>query len=77
MQTVGHTDLVIDLPLPLEVSGVLVEFAACLAANTVDDQVVVEVVGVHMGGDYYLELREQLLGQLQPYGVDFLRRHIL
>lgn len=52
MQSVGHADLVIDLPLPLEVGGVLVELAVILPAHAVDDQVVVEVVGVYMLGHY-------------------------
>ena len=77
LQSVGHADLVVDLPLPLEIYGVLVELAAILPAYAVDDQVVVEVAGVCVGGDHHLELWEQLLGQLQPYGVDLLWRHIL
>ena len=72
-QAVGGADLVADLPLALEVSGVLVELAACGAAHAVDDEVAVEMVGVHMGGDHHLEVREQPLGQLQPDGVNFLR----
>ena len=73
----SHTDLIIDLPLLLEISGVLVELMAILPANAVDDEVVVEVIGVHVGGDYHLELREQPLSQFQTDGVDFLRGDVL
>ena len=37
----GHADLVADLPLPLEVRGVLVELVTVLPAHAVDDQVAV------------------------------------
>lgn len=76
-QTVGHTDLVIDLPLPLEVCGVLVELVSILPAHAVDDQVIVEVLGIHMGGNHHLVLREQPLCQFQPDGVDLLRGDLL
>lgn len=77
LQTMGAADLIADLPLPLEVSGVLVELAAILPAHAVDDEVVVEVVGVHMSGDYHLELWEQPLGQFQTDGVDLLWGDVL
>jgi hypothetical protein len=43
----GDTDLVVDLPVLLEVDGVLVQLAAIDTADAVDDQMIVQMVGVN------------------------------
>ena len=53
-QTVGETDLVVDLPVLLEVCGILMQLSAALAAHAVDYQMVVEVIRVQMGRHAYL-----------------------
>ena len=69
----GETDLVVDLPVPLKVCGVLVQFLTILAAHAVDYQMVVQMPGINMSGNDHLEVREQLLSQLHTDGVDLLR----
>ena len=49
LQSMRHADLIIDLPMPLEICGVLVQLFAILAAHAVDHQMVVEVIRVQMG----------------------------
>ena len=50
-QAVGQTDLVVHVPVMLQVLGILVEFPAVHAAHGIHDQVVMQVARVHMGGD--------------------------
>ena len=73
----GHTDLIIHLPVPLKVGGILVEFSAVRTTHTVDHQMVVQVVGVHVGGHQDLIVRELLLRELDSDGVDLLGCQII
>lgn len=50
-QAVGQTDLVVYVPVVLQVCCVLVELLAVYTAHGIHDQVVMKVAGVHMGGD--------------------------
>ena len=59
-------------PVGLQVGGALVEFFSILKADTVHHQVVVQVVGVHMGCYQHLEVWKLPLGQLQADGVGLL-----
>lgn len=68
----GGTNLIISQPVGLQVGGALVEFPAVLEADAVHDQVVVQVVGVYVGGHQHLEVGKLPLGQLQADGVNLL-----
>ena len=74
LQTVGGTDLIAGQSVGLQVGGALMEFPAVPKADAVYHQVVVRMLGIHMGGHQHLKVRELPLGQLQPDGVDFLGR---
>lgn len=50
-QVVLHANLVVYVPVVLQVSCVLVEFPAVHTAHRVDYQVVMQVARVHMGGN--------------------------
>ena len=69
----GQTDFIVGLPVGQQIIGALVEFPPVHAADAVDHQVVVDVVGIHMGGDHHFEVWELPLGQLQSDGVSFCR----
>lgn len=56
LQTVGGADLVTGQPVGLQVGGILVEFFPILEADTVYYQVIVQVVGVYVGGYQHLEV---------------------
>ena len=56
-----------------QVIRTLVELLPVDTTDAVDYQMVVEVVGVHMGGDHDLEAGKFSLGQLQPDGVSLCR----
>ena len=73
IQAMSQTELIVDLPVPLQVSGVLMQLFTILTADAVDDQVVVQMVRVHMGGDQHLKVRELLPSELHADGVDLLR----
>ena len=77
LQTVGGTDLIAGQPVSLEVGGALVKFLAVLERDAVDDQVAVQMVGVHVGGHQHLEVRELPLDQFQSNGVGLLGRQIV
>ena len=49
-------NLVVYVPVMLQVRRVLVELLAAHAAYRIDHQVIVDVSGVNMGGDYNLEV---------------------
>lgn len=70
----GGADRIAGQPVGLEVGGALMEFPAVLEADAVDDQVTVQMVGVHMGGHQYLEVGKLPPGQLQSDGVGLLGR---
>ena len=74
LQTMGSTDLIAGQSVGLQVGGALVEFPAVPETDAVYHQVVMRMLGIHMGGHQHLEVRELPLGQLQPDGVDFLGR---
>ena len=73
----GGADLIIGQPVGLEVGGALMEFPAVLEADTVHDQVAVQVVGVDVGGHQHLEVGKLPLGQLQADGVGLLGRQVV
>ena len=73
----GGTDLITGQPMGLEVCGALVEFFPILEADTVDDQVAVQMVGVDVGGYQHLEIWELPPGQLQSNGVGLLGRQVI
>ena len=73
----GKADPIVGQPVGLQVSSALVEFFPVLEADTVHHQVVVQVVGVHMGCYQHLEIGELPLGQLQTDGVDLLGRQVV
>ena len=56
LQTAGGADLVTGQPVGLQVGGILVEFFPILEADTVYYQVIVQVVGVYVGGYQHLEV---------------------
>ena len=72
LQTVGGTDLVTGHSVGLEIGGALVEFPAIPEADAVHHQVVVQMVGVYVGGHQHLETWKLPLGQLQADGVGLL-----
>ena len=72
LQTVGGTDLVTGHSVGLEIGGALVEFPAIPEADAVHHQVVVQMVGVYVGGHQHLEIWKLPLGQLQADGVGLL-----
>ena len=51
---------------------VLVELSATLTADAVHHQMVVEVAGVHVGGDHHLIVGKRSLCQFQTDGVSLL-----
>ena len=53
------------------------ELPAVDTADAVDHQMVVQMVGVDVGGDQHLEVWELSLGELHTDGVDFLRCQII
>ena len=55
-QAVGKADLIVGQPVGLQVGGALVEFLSILKADTIHHQVVVQVVGIHMGCYQHLEV---------------------
>ena len=74
---VGGADLIVDLPMGLQVRGTLVELAAVPEADAVHDQVAVQKVGVDVGCYQRLEVRKLPLSQLQSDGAGFLGRQIV
>ena len=56
---------------------VLVELSSVLAADAVYHKVVVEVVGINVGGDHHLITGERSPGQFQTNCVDLLGREII
>ena len=68
-ETVSDADLIIDFPVLLKVIGVLMELPAINMTDAVDYQVVVQMIGVDVGGDQYLEVRELSLGELDRKSV--------
>ena len=68
----GGTDLVTGHSVGLEIGGALVEFPAIPEADAVHHQVVVQMVGVYVGGHQHLETWKLPLGQLQADGVGLL-----
>ena len=77
VQPEGEADLIVGSAVLDQVLGVLVELTPVRAAHAVDHQVVVEAVGVHMSGHQHLVVRELTPRQLQPQGVDLLRREVV
>ena len=73
----GGTDLIVDDPVGLQVSGVLVKFFAVPETNAVDDQVTVQMVGVNMGSHQHLKVWELPPGQFQSDGVGLLGRQVI
>lgn len=71
---VRHADLIIDLPMPLEICGVLVQLFAVLAAHAVDHQMVMKMVCIQVCCHDYLKIWELLLRELHADGVDLLWR---
>ena len=69
-----HANLVIHVPVMLQVQGILVQLPAIHTAHGIDYQVVMQVARVHMGGDQHFIIWELFLGKLHPYGVGQLRR---
>ena len=61
----------------LQVGGTLMELVTVLERDAVHHQVVVQVIGVYVGGHQHLEVRELPLGQLQADGVNFLGRQVV
>ena len=74
LQPVRHADLIIDLPMPLEICGVLVQLFAVLAAHAVDHQMIMKMVCVQVCCHDYLKIWELLLRELHADGVDLLWR---
>ena len=72
----GQTDLIVHFSVCQQIVIALVELVAVLVADTVHHHVVVQVAGVHVGGDHHLEVRELPLGKLQTDGVDLLGRDV-
>lgn len=68
----GETELIVDLSVPLQVCGILMQLSAVFAADAVDKQVVVQMSRVHMGGNQHLEVWELLSRELHSNGVDLL-----
>ena len=68
-QVVLHANLVVYVPVILQVSCVLVELLPVYAAYGIYDQVVMQVARVHMGGDQNFIIRELFFCQLHAYGV--------
>ena len=73
----GGTDLIAGQPVSLEVGGALVEFPAVPEADTVYHQVIVQVIGVDVGGHQYLEAGKLPPDQLQSNGVNLLGRQVI
>lgn len=72
-QSMGQTDFIVGLTVSQQIIGALVELLSVYIADAVDHQMVVDVAGVHVGGDHNLEAWELPLGQLQPDGVSLCR----
>ena len=70
-------DLVVYIPVMLQVRCVLVELLPVHTAHRIDHQVIVDVSGVYMGGDYNLEVWKFFLGQLQTNLIRLLRREFI
>lgn len=68
----GGADLIIDQPVGLEIGGALVEFLAVLERDAVHHQVIVQVIGVDVGGHQHLEIWKLPLGQFQANSVNLL-----
>ena len=64
-QAIGSADFIVGLTVGQQVIRTLVELLPVDTTDAVDYQMVVEVVGVHMGGDHDLEAGKFSLGQLQ------------
>ena len=77
LQTVSNADLIVGLTMGLQVGGTLMELVTVLERDAVHHQVVVQVIGVYVGGHQHLEVRELPLGQLQADGVNFLGRQVV
>ena len=77
LQTVGNADFIVGYPVGLQVGGTLVEFPAIPEADAVHHQVVVQMVGVYVGGHQHLEIWKLPLGQLQADGVGLLGRQVI
>lgn len=65
----SQTDLVIHVPMMLQVRSVLVELLAIHAAHRIHNQVIVQVPCVDMCCYQNFKVGELFLGQLHPYGV--------
>ena len=69
-----HANLVVYVPVVLQVSCVLVEFPAVHTAHRVDYQVVMQMARIDMCRHQYFKIGELFFGQLHSYGVGQLRR---
>ena len=65
----GQTDLVVYIPVMLQVLGILVEFPAVHTAHRVDNQVVMQVARIDMCRHQNFEVREFLLCKFHPNSV--------
>lgn len=65
----SQTDLVIHVPVMLQVQGILVQLPAIHTAHGIHNQVVVQVARIDMCCHQYFKIGELFFCQLHAYGV--------
>ena len=73
----SQTDLVIHVPMVLQVLGILVELLAVHAAYGIYDQVVMQVARIDMCCHQYFKIGELFFGKFHSYGVGHLRGQVI